>query len=99
MALSPPSALSASATFFNPSAVAWATARMAAASPSASLICCCLAASDSLMTRCFSPSAWLTLASRSPSDSSTVARFSRSARICFSIAVSTSCGGLMFLIS
>ena len=27
------------------------------------------------------------------------ARFSRSARICFSIAASTSCGGVMFLIS
>jgi len=32
-------------------------------------------------------------------DASTTARFSRSARICFSIADSTSLGGAMFLIS
>ena len=43
--------------------------------------------------------AWLTAASRSPSEASTTARFSRSARICFSIAVSTSCGGLILRIS
>jgi hypothetical protein len=38
----------------------------------------------------------LIAASRWPSDVSTVARFSRSARICFSIAARTSCGGLMY---
>ena len=35
-----------SATLRNPSAVACAIARMAAAAPSASLICCCFLASD-----------------------------------------------------
>ena len=51
------------------------------------------------MTCCFWPSAELIAASRSPSDWSTTARFSRSARICFSIAARMSCGGVMFLIS
>ena len=86
-------------TWRRPSAVAVATARIACAWPSASLICCCLLASDCLMTRCLSPSAALILASRSPSEVSTTARFSRSARICFSMADSTSFGGVMFLIS
>src|SRR5882762_10067323 len=81
----PPRSVRAPPTLRRPSAVAVATARIAAAWPSASLICCCLLASDALMTRCLSPSAWLILASRSPSDASTTARFSRSARICFSI--------------
>jgi hypothetical protein len=45
------------------------------------------------------PSALLIAASRWPSDVRITARFSRSARICFSIAASTSCGGVMFLIS
>ena len=49
-----------------PSAVASATARIAAACPSASLICCCFFASDALMTCCFSPSALLIAASRWP---------------------------------
>ena len=95
----PPGDSMASATRRMPSAVAVATVVMAAASPSASLICCCFFASDSLITFCFSPSAVLMAESRRPSDSSTAARFSRSARICFSIASSTSRGGLMFLIS
>ena len=43
MALSPPAVCSASATLRMPSAVAVATVRMASASPSASLIFCCLA--------------------------------------------------------
>ena len=47
-----------------PSAVAVATARMAAAWPSASLICCCLRASEALITCCFLPSALLMAASR-----------------------------------
>ena len=51
------------------------------------------------MTCCFSPSAVLIAASRSPSEVRMTARFSRSARICFSIAASTSAGGVMFLIS
>jgi hypothetical protein len=44
-------------------------------------------------------SARLIRASRSPSEVRMTARFSRSARICFSMADSTSTGGLMFLIS
>ena len=79
--------------------MASAIARMAWAWPSASLICRCRAASDSLMTCCFLPSALLMAASRSPSEVSTTARFSRSARICFSMAARTSLGGVMFLIS
>ena len=99
MASMPPRSESAMPTWRSPSAVAVATARIACAWPSASLICCCLLASDCLITRCLSPSAALILASRSPSEVSTTARFSRSARICFSIADSTSFGGVMFLIS
>ena len=98
-AWSPPSDLIAPAIALTPSAVAVATVRMAWPSPSASLICCCLFASDSLMTFCFSPSAWLILESRIPSEFRIAARFSRSARICFSMASRTSRGGLMFLIS
>ena len=79
--------------------MAVATGGWPAACPSASLICCCLLASDALITRCFSPSAALILASRSPSEVSTTALFSRSARICFYIADSRSLGGVMFLIS
>jgi len=52
-----------------------------------------------LIVCCLSPSALLIAASRVPSDVRMTARFSRSARICFSIAASTSCGGVMFLIS
>ena len=52
-----------------------------------------------LIVRCFSPSAVLMAASRWPSEVRITVRFSRSARICFSMAASTSCGGLMFLIS
>ena len=73
--------------------------RMAWAWPSASLICCCRLASEALMTCCFCPSALLTAASRSPSDCRITARFSRSARICFSMAAMMSAGGVMFLIS
>jgi hypothetical protein len=62
-------------------------------------MCCWRVASEALITFCFSPSAVLIAASRRPSDSRITARFSRSARICFSIAESTSSGGLMFLIS
>src|SRR6266699_1702440 len=53
----PPRSLSAPPTLRRPSAVAVATARIAAAWPSASLICCCLLASEALITRCLSPSA------------------------------------------
>ena len=60
----PPGSLIASATRRMPSAVAVATAMIAAACPSASLICCCLRASDALMTSCFAPSAVLIAASR-----------------------------------
>ena len=56
-------------------------------------------ASEALITCCFWPSALLMAASRSPSDCRITARFSRSARICFSIAARMSCGGVMFLIS
>jgi len=56
-------------------------------------------ASEALMTCCFCPSALLMAASRSPSDCRTTARFSRSARICFSMAARMSWGGVMFLIS
>ena len=51
------------------------------------------------MTCCFWPSAELMAASRSPSDWRMTARFSRSARICFSMAAMMSAGGVMFLIS
>jgi len=60
----PPSVPIAAATCRMPSAVAEATARMAWACPSASLICFWRVASDALMTCCFSPSAVLMAASR-----------------------------------
>ncbi len=51
------------------------------------------------MLLCFSPSAVRILDWRTPSAVSTAARFSRSARICFSIASMTLLGGSMALIS
>ena len=82
-----------------PSAVAFCTARIAAARPSASRICSCFFASARRMADSFSPSASRMAARFSPSARRMASRRSRSAFICFSIALWISRGGRMFLSS
>ena len=95
----PPSPLMAVATFSMPAACASATSRISLARPSASLMRLARSPSESAIACWRSPSARLIFAWRSPSDSAIIARFSRSARICFSIASRIVRGGVMFLIS
>ena len=83
----------------SPSAVAVATVRIWAASPSAWLINDCFSPSDWAMAAALAPSARLMRACISPSDWAMAARFSLSARICFSIASITVTGGVMSRIS
>ncbi len=99
MAFVPPGSMQALEISRRPVAVALATSMISCARPWASLMRFCFSPSEIAMACCFSPSARLILAWRSPSDSAISARFSRSARICFSIASRMVCGGVIFLIS
>ena len=75
------------------------TVVMAWAWPSDRRIALCLSPSARRMVPCLSPSAVRIWDWRTPSAVRIAARFSRSARICFSMASLTLCGGSMALIS
>ena len=77
----------------------WKTEPIAWAWPSARRIELCLSPSARRIALCFSPSAVRIFDCRWPSALRMAARFSRSARICFSIASTTLFGGSMALIS
>ena len=90
--------------------MAFCTAMMACASPSARRIAACFSASARRIAACFSASAFRIAASFSPSATRTWLRFvpsacriawrrSRSAFICFSMEFWMSCGGRMFFSS
>lgn len=73
----------------------WARSIRDCRSPSAARIAACLAPSAVRISACFSPSACLIAASRWPSAVRIMARFSRSAFICFSIDAWIDGGGSM----
>ncbi len=77
----------------------WNTCPMAVAWPSARKMAACLSPSARKIALCFSPSAVRIADCRVPSAVRIAARFSRSARICFSIASLTDLGGSIALIS
>ena len=69
------------------------TVSIAFAWPSASSMVACFSPSALRIADCFSPSAWRISDCRAPSAWRIVARFSRSARICFSIESWIEAGG------